>query len=77
VLLARAIASIKKIELLEENIEKVIGEKVIFQEKWGTRWSRLYLEKKEGNMTEELKTWAVEKMAALYTFLQPKLETLK
>lgn len=68
---------LRKFEPLKEDIEKVTGEKAIFQENWGSHWSRLYIEKKEGEMTEELKKWAVEKMTLLYNFLQPKIESMK
>ena len=68
---------IREFEKYKEEIEKVTGEKVIFQEDWKSLSSRLYLEKKVGAMTEELKIWAVEKMALLYNLLQPKLEALK
>jgi hypothetical protein len=68
---------IKEFEKYKADIEKVTGEKVVFQENWKSLSSRLYLEKKEGTMTEELKIWAVEKMALLYNLLQPKLEALK
>ena len=68
---------IREFEKYKEEIEKVTGEKVIFQENWKSLSSRLYLEKKEGTMSEELKIWAVEKMALLYSLVQPKLEALK
>ncbi len=71
------IALLKKFEKYNDDIEKATGERVIFEENWTSRLARLYLEKKEGQMTEELKTWAVDKMAALYNLLQPKLEVLQ
>jgi hypothetical protein len=37
----------------------------------------LYLEKNEGKMTDELKKWAVERMAILYKVLQPELDKMK
>ncbi|MGB9771957.1 MAG: DUF4268 domain-containing protein [Candidatus Kapaibacteriota bacterium] len=68
---------LKELEKFKDEIEEATGEKVIFQEDWGQRWSRLYIEKAEGRMTNELKEWAVEKMKILYKLLQPKLEKLK
>ena len=70
-------ASIKHVERYKEDIERVTGEKVYFQENWGSYSSRLYLEKREGKMTEDLKSWAVEKMALLYKLLRPELEEIK
>jgi hypothetical protein len=68
---------IKECEKQKAEIEKATGEQVYFLEDWGTKWSRLYLEKKEGAMTEDLKKWAVDKMALLYELLLPKIEHLK
>jgi len=68
---------LKEMEKAKNEIEKATGEKVIFQEDWGRTWARLYLEKNEGKMTDELKKWAVEKMTILYKLLQPKLDKLK
>ena len=64
-------------EKSKNDIETKTGEKVFFQEDWGKTWARLYLEKNEGKMTDELKKWAVEKMTIFYRLLQPKLDKLK
>jgi hypothetical protein len=61
------------LEKSTDEIEKAIGEKVIFQPNWGKVAGRLYVQKNEGRMTEELKQWAIEKMVILYNTLQPKL----
>lgn len=68
---------LKEIEKSKDEIEKETGEKVIFQEDWGKVWARLYIEKNEGKMTDELKEWAIEKMAKLQKLLWPKLDKLK
>jgi len=68
---------LREMEKSKNDIEKETGEKVIIQEDWGKNWARLYLEKNEGKMTDELRKWAIEKMAILYKLLQPKLEKLK
>jgi hypothetical protein len=65
------------LEKFKTEIERKTGEKVIFQKDWGKIWSRLYLEKEEGSMTEELKKWAVDKMEILYKILQPEIAKLK
>jgi len=61
----------------KDQLERELGEEIIFEDNWGKRWGRLYVEKDEGKMTDELKTWAIEKMMKMYNFLQPKLEELK
>jgi len=68
---------LKEIEKYKDEIEKETGEKVIFQENWGKAWARLYIERDEGRMTNELKRWAVEKMVLLIKVLQPKLNMMK
>ena len=70
----------KTIEIIEKiklQIEQSLGEKVIFQKDWGKNWSRLYIEKNEGRMTEELKDWTVKKMKILIEILQPELDKIK
>lgn len=69
----KLIESLKK---YQDEIEKECGEKVIFQEDWGKKWSRIYIEKSDAYMNEELKKWAVEKMKIFYRLLNPKLESL-
>ncbi len=64
---------INALKEFKDKLEGVLGEEIIFQEDWGKRWARLYVEKEEGRMTDELKAWAVEKMTKMYNFLQPKL----
>jgi hypothetical protein len=70
-------SSLAKIEPMKDEIEKQTGEKVFFVKEWGGAWSRLYITKKEGAMTEELKKWGVEKMEILYKLLLPEVEKLK
>ena len=68
---------LKEMEKSKNEIEKETGEKVIIQEDWCKTEARLYIEKGEGKMTDELKKWAIEKMKIFYKLLQPKLEKLK
>ncbi len=68
---------LKEMDKSKDRIEKETGEKVIFQEDWGKALARLYVEKNEGKMTDELKKWAVKNMIILYGLLQPELDTLK
>ena len=58
-------------------LEKALQESVNVQNEWGRNWSRLYVEKAEGQLTEELKQWAVEKMAILISTLQPALDEIE
>lgn len=70
-------SAITKLLSLKTEIESQTGEPVVFQSEWGKNWSRLYIEKKEGAMTEELKKWAVKNMVIFYKLLQPELDKLK
>jgi hypothetical protein len=67
---------LNELEKSKDEIEKALGEKVIFQPNWGKVVARLYIQKNEGRMTEELKRWAIEKMVNLYNILQPKLKQI-
>lgn len=62
---------------LRHEIEERTGEKVVFEPEATEREARLYIQKNEGRMTEELRKWAVEKMVILYNLLQPELEKLR
>lgn len=70
-------AAFNEMEKLKSKIEEETGERINLQRDWGKSWARLYIEKSEGKMTEDLKTWAVEKMDKLFRLLQPELEKLK
>ena len=65
-----------KIEKIRLQIESETGEEVIFQPKWGKRWSRIYIEKKQGKFDDELKEWAINKMVIFYKLLRPELDKL-
>jgi len=68
---------IERMEQLQDIIQKELAEKVTFQKDWGKAWSRLFVEKQEGKITEELKVWAVEMMVKLINLLQPELDNMK
>jgi hypothetical protein len=57
-------------------LEKALQEKVIVQKEWGNQWSRLYISLEEGKFTEELRQWAVEKMAIMIRTLKPTLDAI-
>jgi hypothetical protein len=65
---------IEKLEKFVPKLEEATGEKVIVQKEWGKNWARMYIEKNEGRMTEELKEWAVGNMKKFIEILQPELE---
>jgi len=58
-------------------IEAKLQVKPVFEREWGKNWSRLYVEKHGGNITDELKLWAAGKMFDLISLLQPELEKLR
>lgn len=68
---------VERIEQLKDVIEKNLVEKVTFQKEWGKAWARLFVEKQEGKITEELKVWAVDMMVKLINLLQPELDNIK
>jgi len=67
---------IENLEKIKLKIEHAVEEKVSIQKDWGKSWARLYIEKNEGKMTEELKSWAIEKMKIFIEILQPELDKL-
>ena len=58
-------------------IEERTGEKVLCQKEWGRAWCRMFLQKEEEAMTEEVKIWAVDKMASLYLILKPEFDKIR
>jgi len=58
-------------------LEKALQENVKVQKEWGREWSRLYIDKGEGQLTSRLKEWAVEKMEILINTLQPILDEIQ
>jgi len=62
---------------LKQQLESALNETVIFQQVWGKAWARLYVEKQQGKITDDLRDWAVEKMQILIQVLQPELDKKK
>jgi len=60
-----------QVESKLSELEKALQEKVVIEKNWSPRWAKLYVLKEEGRPTEELKTWAVEKMATMMRIVQP------
>lgn len=69
-------SAIAKLEDLQKILEQKTNEKLIIQNPWGTKWARIYIERNDGTMSDELKKWAVEKMKIFYEVIQPELEKL-
>lgn len=68
---------ISSLAVFKESIEKKTSEKLIIQEIWGKKWARLYMEYPSGEITEDLKAWAIDKMEVLIKILQPEIDKLK
>ncbi len=68
--------ALRRVEKLKEKIEQATNEKVIVEKDWGKTWSRMYIEKNEGKMTDELKNWAVNKMKTVIEILEPEINIL-
>ncbi|MFW5720820.1 MAG: DUF4268 domain-containing protein [bacterium] len=66
--------SVQYFKNYKQQIESKTGETVYFEEPWGKKWGKLYIEKPEGQITEELKKWAIEKMKTFYELLNPALQ---
>lgn len=72
----RNLRSIEQLEKLSSLLEQKTHEKVIIQKNFGKTWTRIYIEKNDGTMSDELKNWAVEKMKIFYDVMQPELEKM-
>lgn len=66
-------ALINRVERIKSNIEGELASSLTIQKDWGRSWARAYIEKTGGEMTDELKNWAVDKMKILYKFLEPEI----
>lgn len=62
---------------LKDKLEKALNETMVVQQDWGKTWARLYIEKQQGKITDDLRDWAVEKMQILIIILQPELNKTK
>ena len=58
----------------EDVLREELDEDLQFEFPWGKRSARMYVIKDEGEMTEELKDWAVATMVNFYNVLKPKLD---
>lgn len=62
---------------LQKTLEEKTGEIVIITKDWGKDWARLSIEKNTGEMSKELKEWAVDKMTTFFELFQPEIDKLK
>lgn len=58
----------------KEQINTETGHNFSFQEVWGTKWSRLYLERKDPLLNTELADWVVDTMIRFQKVLEPLLK---
>ena len=68
---------LSKLEGQVPQLQEALGEVVKVQKDWGRNWARLYVEKGEGQFTDELKEWAVEKMVIMMNSLQSALDQIE
>jgi hypothetical protein len=68
--------AIEQLEKFVPKLEEATKEKVIVQKESSKFRSRLYIEKNEGRMTEELKDWAVRNMKIFIDILEPEVKKL-
>lgn len=57
--------------------EAALGQKVKFENPWGTRWARIYIESDSAEVNDDLAKWAVEKMVTLMEVMKPAIDSLK
>jgi len=67
----------RKLSDCHATLEKQTSEKVIYQEDWGQKWSRIYIEYPHAEINDELKQWAVKMMAILINVIQPEIDKIK
>ncbi len=70
--------SIKKLEEikgLKEKLEQTLEEEIVFEK--NRKWTKIYITRKNLEITEELKDWAVNKMKVFIEILQPELDKIK
>ncbi len=68
---------IKEFEKYKEQLELETKEIINYQETWGTNWSRIFILKNSGQMTDELKKWGIDKMKKMIEILRPEIIKIK
>lgn len=68
---------IKMFAPYKEQLELGTEEVVNYQETWGTNWSRIFILRNTGQMTDELKKWGIEKMKKMIEILRPEIYKIK
>jgi hypothetical protein len=66
--------AISYLKPLKDKLGSKTQEIVIIKDPWGKKWSKIYIEKNSGEITDELKSWAINKMKEFYTILSPELD---
>ncbi len=66
---------IDKFEKYKKIIEEKTGEPVKIDKNFGTKWARIFMEKNESEISNELKTWAVEKMKIFYEIIKSEFDS--
>lgn len=62
------------LDIKKELKRKLGGLELTFQCPWGARWARIYASKQGGEMTNELKDWAIETTLKFYDVFKPRLD---
>jgi len=68
---------LKQLESIKAELERRVGEPLIFQFPWGKKWARIYTLKEPIELTEKLKEWAVETMVKFYEGVKPLLDKIE
>lgn len=68
---------IRLCENSKARLEEALGRPVVFQPDWGRKWARLFIERPDAKMTDDLRDWAVDRMVKMIQVLQPELDKMK
>ena len=62
----------------KDELEKAMGETLIFEHPWGKKWARIYAKKEYTQINDnELKKWAIETMLTFFRIFKPKLQKIR
>lgn len=58
----------------ESRLKDELGDDMIFDSNFGKRWTRIYTSRHGGDISDELKKWAIETMVKYYETMKPILD---
>lgn len=67
---------LNRLSVVKSTVEASTNEQVVIKEQWGTKWARIFIEKNNGELSQENMDWGVQVMKALYDTAKPILENI-